>query len=247
MDGKEQELLAQVLDLFASEFAEKALLRGGMVLKVMGSARYTNDLDYLFVPYKSKNDITDQILACLKKIEGNEISYTLNSKCLRVIVALKGVSIQIEAKVALEMKSTVISTRLFSPQFNLPKRLIHIVDHSVSLANKLAAWNERRLARDLYDIWFFLQMQIVPDAETLLNRLRKPLYSKLVKKEQHFRGKSIPEFYDFLRFQVGNLTDKEIEDQLSDYLAPEELAGLVSLIRSALVRLEAQPSKRTSP
>jgi len=64
MNEKEQELLATVLDLFASEFADKALLRGGMVLKVMGSARYTNDLDYLFVPYRSKKDILSEILSC---------------------------------------------------------------------------------------------------------------------------------------------------------------------------------------
>ena len=239
MDGKEQELLAIVVDLFAAEFAEKALLRGGMVLKVMGSARYTNDLDYLFVPYKSRNDITAQIVSCLKKIEGSEISYSLNSKCLRVILTLNGVSIQIEAKVALEVKSAVVSTKLFSSQFNLPKRLIHIVDHSLSMANKLAAWNERRLARDLYDIWFFVQMQITPDSETLTKRLRKPVYSRLVKKEEYFQGKGLSEFYDFLRAQVGALTDKEIEDQLSDYLVPEELAGLVPLIRSSLVKLKA--------
>lgn len=51
MNEAEQELLAKVVDLFAAEFAERALLRGGMVLRVMGSARHTNELDYLFVPY----------------------------------------------------------------------------------------------------------------------------------------------------------------------------------------------------
>ena len=52
MIEKEQQLLAQVLDLFAQKFNKKAILRGGMVLRVLGSPRLTNDLDYVFVPYK---------------------------------------------------------------------------------------------------------------------------------------------------------------------------------------------------
>lgn len=237
MNEKEQELLATVLDLFASEFADKALLRGGMVLKVMGSARYTNDLDYLFVPYKSKKDILSKILSCLKKIEGGSIKYSLNSQCLRIFLSVEETSIQIEVKVALEVKSIVVSTKLFSPQYNLPKRLIHIVDHSVSMANKLAAWNERRLARDLYDIWFFLQMNITADYETLTKRLEKSRYSTLIKKEDRFKGNNIPEFYDFVRSKLGELSDTEIEQQLSDYLPPNELAGLIPLIRSGFVKL----------
>ncbi len=52
MIEKEQQLLAQVLDLFAQKFDKKAILHGGMVLRVLGSPRLTNDLDYIFVPYK---------------------------------------------------------------------------------------------------------------------------------------------------------------------------------------------------
>ncbi len=51
MIEKEQELLARVLDLITQKFDKKAILRGGMVLRILGSPRYTNDLDYLFVPY----------------------------------------------------------------------------------------------------------------------------------------------------------------------------------------------------
>jgi len=237
MKEKEQLLLAQVLDLFADEFAEKAILRGGMVLKVLGSARYTNDLDYLFVPYKSKKDILPKILSCLKQIKLSSVTYSLNSQCLRILLSVEKVSIQIEIKVAQAVKSSVISTRLYSPQFELPKRLIHIVDHRVSLANKLAAWNERRLIRDLYDIWFFLQMNIAPDLETLVPRLKKPIYSKQIKKRDYFNGKTAEDFYDFFRDKVAELSDREIESQLLNYLVKDEVAGLVPLIRSSLVKL----------
>lgn len=238
MDSKEQKLLATVLDLFASEFSNRALLRGGMVLKVMGSARYTNDLDYVFVPYKSKNEIVSEVVTCLRKIENSSVKHSLNSKCLKIILSVKEVSIQIEIKVALEVKGAVISTKLYSPQYNLPKRLIHVVDHSVSMANKLGAWNERRLARDLYDIWFFLQMNVRPDVETLKDRLDRPNYSKLVKKSDYFLGGNIAEFYDFILKKLGEMSDSDIENQLSDYLLPTEIEGLAPLIRSGFVKLK---------
>lgn len=54
MIAKEQALLAKVLDVFAQKFDKQAVLRGGMVLRILGSPRFTNDLDYVFVPYRSK-------------------------------------------------------------------------------------------------------------------------------------------------------------------------------------------------
>ena len=117
--------------------------------------------------------------------------------------------------------------------------MLHIVDHSVSMANKLAAWNERRLARDLYDIWFFLQMNITPDLKILSARLKTPRYSPLLKTRERFAGSNIEDFYEFLRSRVGLLSDQEIEQQLSDYLLAEDLAGLVPLLRAALVKLRA--------
>jgi len=237
MIEKEQALLAQVVDLIARTFDKKAILRGGMVLRILGSERLTNDIDYVFVPYRSKKDIVGEIVKCLKSIEGAVVEYSLNSKCLRAVVTVDQTTIQVEAKVALEMRTAMASTRLFSPRFNLPRRIIPVVDHSVALANKMAAWNERRLIRDLYDIWFYLQMQVVPDAETLRSRLRRPCYSKLVKKEDHFVGGTVNEFYDFLRAQAAGLSDDDIRKAMADYLPPDETVGLAMLIRAALARL----------
>ncbi len=237
MIEREQQLLARVLDLFAQKFDKKAVLRGGMVLRVLGSPRLTNDLDYVFVPYKSKKDIADEIIACLKSIEGAKVKSALNSKCLRVVLTEGQTTIQIEAKVALDVKTTTASTRLFSSQFNLPPRIIHVVDTDVALANKMAAWNERRLIRDIYDMWFLIQMRATPDIPTLTERLRKPAYSRLVKKSDYFPGKTCGEFFDFLRSNVANLSDEQVRDELSDYLPPRETEGLLLLFRAALARL----------
>ena len=237
MIEKEQRLLARVLDLFAQKFDKKAVLRGGMVLRVLGSPRLTNDLDYVFVPYKSKKDIVDEILTCLRSIDGAEIDYSLNSKCLRVVLTVDQTTIQIEAKVAMDVETSTASTRLFSLQFDLPPRIIRVVDTNVALANKMATWNERRLIRDIYDIWFLLQMKATPDTDTLTKRLLKPEYSRLVKKADYFPGQTCLEFYDFMRDKAAELSDDDISNELSDYLVPKETEGLALLFRAALVKL----------
>lgn len=237
MNSDEQRLLAVVLDLFAETFGKEAILRGGMVLRVLGSPRYTNDLDYIFVPYKSKKDIVTNILEALNTLPEIKIKHSLNSKCLRVIVSQGKTSIQVEAKVAKEMKTDAISTHLFSPQFELPKRIIHIVDHSVSMANKLAAWNERRLVRDLYDIWFFIRMHIEPDRPLLKQRLAKPDYSRLVEESERFKDKELDAFFDFFRKQVALLTNEEVESQMLDYLPPDEVVGMLSMFKAAFAKL----------
>ncbi|OGV64058.1 MAG: hypothetical protein A3K18_34505 [Lentisphaerae bacterium RIFOXYA12_64_32] len=232
-------MIARVLDLLAQRFGKRAVLRGGMVLRILGSPRFTNDLDYLFVPYKSKKDIELDVVSCLQSIDGASVSHSLNSKCLRVVVTVGGVAIQVEAKVAMNARTSLASTRSLSRQYNLPPRMICVMEHSVAMANKMAAWNERRLIRDLYDIWFFLQMGITPDTETLAARLKKPEYSPSVKLGAVFDGSSVPEFYDFLRHHVAQLSDVEIRDSLSDYLPPEEADGLAMQFRAALAKLRA--------
>ncbi len=237
MVEKEQALIARVLDLFAQRFAQRAVLRGGMVLRILGSPRFTNDLDYVFVPYRSKKDMVPDIMACLKSIEGAEIRHTLNSKCLRVVLTVGGATIQIEAKAAMAARTSMASTRSFARAFNLPPRMVCIAEHSVALSNKLAAWNERRLIRDVYDIWFFLQMGILPDRETLESRLKNPDYSRLVSKRDRFVGTTADEFFEFLRHRVSTLTESDIAQSMSDYLPPEEITGLAMQFRAALTRL----------
>ncbi len=237
MQTEEQRLLAKILDLFSQKFGNKAVLRGGMVLRILGSARLTNDLDYVFVPYKSKNDIVKEILECLKTIESAEINHSLNSKGLRVNIKVGDTRVQVEAKVALEMKTIAISTSLYSPKYELPKRVIHVVDHSISLANKMAAWNERRLIRDVFDIWYFLSLDVLPNREVLEKRLKKPQYSRAVSEEEYFQGKDFRNFYKFYKAKVKLITQDEIKEALGQYLPTEDLIGLEQLFKASLIKL----------
>ena len=44
MMEKEQKLLDRIIDIFAQKFDKNAILCGGMVLRILGSRRLTNDL-----------------------------------------------------------------------------------------------------------------------------------------------------------------------------------------------------------
>ena len=234
----EEALLLKVMDLFARKFDRKAVLRGVMSLRILGCERLTNDLDYVFMPFKSKKDIVEDVVSTLKEIEGAEIGYSLNSKCLRIVLKVDDDSIQIEAKVAMEVPIQIISNKELALRFNLQPRLIPVIEYSVALANKMAAWNERRLIRDVYDIWFYLTMGIHPDVMTLKKRLKKPSYSKLVRGEDYFRGTGVKEFYDFLRIKIRDISDRDIENSLGDYLKKEDIAGLSMKFRAELVKLK---------
>ncbi|NCD35246.1 MAG: hypothetical protein EOL87_17775 [Spartobacteria bacterium] len=237
MNQEQQRLLIEILDLFAQRFDKHAVLRGGMVLYLLGSERLTNDLDYVFVPYRSKKDIVDDVLAELTTLPGVAVKHSMNSKCLRIIVQRGDTAVQVEAKTAEQVHADVISTAPIAQNYNLPPRLIRIVNLSVALSDKLAAWNERRLVRDLYDIWFFLRMGVQPDAHVLQERLAKPNYSKLVKPRDHFKGQTTAEFFDFIREQVNILTEERITAELQDYLPAETLVGMHLRIRAELAKL----------
>ncbi|MHC4887093.1 MAG: nucleotidyl transferase AbiEii/AbiGii toxin family protein [Planctomycetota bacterium] len=233
----EQRLLAVIMNLIAERFDQHAVLRGGMVLRLLGSRRFTNDLDYVFVPYASKKDIVEQLLECLGMVDNATLTHSLNSKCLRVIIKTPDATVQVEAKVAKAVNSVVGSTRTVASEFNLPPRLLPVLDYEEALAHKMAAWNERRLVRDVYDIWFFLNMGILPDREILTARLTKPTYSKLVTKKDYFQGDSAEVFFEFLKDWVLALTQTDIETELKPLLPREELPGLLMQFKASLAKL----------
>ncbi len=230
-------LLVEVMDVIAERFNKHAVLRGGMVLRVLGCERMTNDLDYVFVPFASKKDIVDDLLLALRGIEDATVTYTLNSKCLRIVLTRQDVAVQIEVKTALDIPRSVVSNRELARLYGWPPRLVAVLDYPVALADKMAAWNERRLVRDVYDIWFYLRMGVWPDEKTLKKRLAKPDYSRLVSKADYFKGETAADFYAFLREVAIGLNDEDIEAELSDYLPPEEMAGLAMRFRAELAKL----------
>jgi predicted nucleotidyltransferase component of viral defense system len=230
-------LLVEVMDVIARRFDKHAVLRGGMVLRMLGCERLTNDVDYVFVPFASKKDIVEDLLTALRGIEAATLTHSLNSKCLRIVLSKNNVMVQIEAKTANDVPISLVSNRDLARHYGWPPRIIAVLDYPVALADKMAAWNERRLIRDLYDIWFFLRMGVRPDRTTLEQRLATPAYSRLIRKSDHFKGKTPDEFFAFLRQATLRLDDQMIEAELGDYLPREELTGLAMRFRTELATL----------
>mgnify|MGYP002627282542 CR=1 FL=1 len=98
-------LLSWIVDFFAQKFGNSAILKGGMSLRLMHSPRYTNDVDYIFVPFDSKKDAKSLVEGALSRVEGLRFESTMNSKALRILVEYGGQQAQIEINTEKECRS----------------------------------------------------------------------------------------------------------------------------------------------
>ena len=230
-----EEFLTTIINLFASEFSNHAILRGGMVLRLLDSPRLTNDLDYLFVPYRSKKEVLPQILEVLNSIADVTVSYSMNSKCLRFKISKKDLVVQVEVKVDSDCKVEVISTAALSKLYNQVPRIINVMAYDVAMANKLAAWYDRALIRDLYDIYLFINMGISPDEQILESRLKKTNFSKVQQNKSKPKSIGIAKFYEFLKEEVKSLSAQDVQSELAGILPHIELLGLELKIKGAIL------------
>jgi predicted nucleotidyltransferase component of viral defense system len=226
-------LMVRVMNHLTDRFGAHAVLKGGMVLRLLNCPRYTNDLDYVFVPYQSKKDVVDDIVAALKDLSGCTISAAMHSTCLRCTVTEGNARIQVEVGVARECESRPASTSDLALRHGMQGRIIRIMDLPTALSHKLAAWNERRLMRDLYDVYYLHTMlNAVPDVPTLKKRLESVSSQRGTKKQQ--RTMSIADLVGELKSAAEAITQSSVEDSLRDYLAPSDMAGLDLRIRAAV-------------
>ena len=227
-------LMIFLINKFSEEFPQSAILKGGMTLRLLDCPRLTNDLDYMFIPYKSKNEIVEEILAVLDEIDGLEYKYSLNSKCLRIRLKYGDLATQIEANVAKECKTTSISTSGIAEQYGMLGRVIQMVSYPVSMANKLAAWNERLLMRDLYDLYFYYSMiKAVPDMGVLKKRLNKVASTP---RNKNPKSMTLKQLISKLRNKLESLEPDDLQE-LVDYLPSYKLKGLETKIRVQLLQL----------
>jgi predicted nucleotidyltransferase component of viral defense system len=221
---------------FAGVFEEHAVLKDGMALRLLDCPRRTVDIDYVFVPFESKKEIFDHVTQVLHEIDGATVVMDLHSKMLRADLRVDDVAIQIEANVALRCETIPMSTGGFARSVGQPSQVVRIMSPAAALAHKLAAWNERRLLRDLYDCYFLTaRVGASPDPDVLEQRLSK-IESRLPKLKKT-RRMSRSQLADALRDEVKILTDADLEEQLAGLLPADELAGLAIRIRAAVTGL----------
>ncbi len=230
------ELFLWIMHRFAEVFEEHAVLKGGMALRLMDCPRHTMDIDYVFVPFGSKQEVADRVREVLTEIEGAEVDVRLHSKMLRAELRVDDAAVLIEANVAERCPSIPMSTGSFARSSGQPAQVIRIMSPSVALSHKLAAWNERRLLRDLYDCTFLsARAGAAPDEEVLNARLSR-IESRLPSLRRR-RTMSRAELAAELRDGVAGLSDGDCERELSGLLPADELAGLAFRIRAAVAKL----------
>jgi len=229
-----EDLMLFLINLFGEKYPQSAILKGGMALRLLDCPRFTNDLDYIFIPYASKKDIVSDICQLLDAQQGLEYTYNLNSKCLRIRINYNDILTQVEINVAKNCPSVAISTNALASRTGQLSRIIQIMDYSISMAHKLAAWNERKLVRDLYDLHFYyVFLKILPDLDILTERLKKVASTK---RNKNPKTMSFDQLIQSLRSALLKLSSEDM-NELADYLPAENLAGLEVRIKANLLKL----------
>ncbi len=231
-------LMLWIMTALADTMGSHAILKGGMVLRLLDCPRHTNDLDYICVPYDSKKDIVPLIARALQSLDGVEWSHTLHSTSVRFLVSYQKFSTQIEANVADACPTEPLSTSTLARVAQQPPRVIRVMRLDQALAHKIGAWNERMLLRDLYDIYFLhTVLGKVPDLSTLKKRLAQVRYAKNVARANKPKTMSLLQLCHKLREAASALDAKTIAQQLGDYMTPNEYAGLEHKIKISITHL----------
>ncbi len=232
MDG----LFLWIMHRFAEVFTDHAILKGGMALRLIDPPRSTTDIDYMFVPYVSKKDVREQIESVLLEIEDAELEVSLHSKIFRAEIRVDDASVQLEANVAMECSGIPMSTGGFARQLGQPARIVRIMSPDWALAHRLAAWNERRLLRDLYDCYFFVARLGEMPAEDVLDSRLADVASSLPALARR-RTMTRVELAAELRAEAADLSQGRLVAELGGVLPSEELAGLAPRMKAATAKI----------
>lgn len=229
---KVEELLAWIVDFFAEKFGSSAILKGGMSLRLMHSPRFTNDVDYIFIPFDSKKDVKSMIEEEFSKVPGLKFESSLNSKALRILVNYGNQKAQVEISAEKECQSIPMSSSLLSVPYGRPAKIVRIMEPAVAFAHKIAAWNERELMRDLFDIYQYETLfGLTPDMGTLQKRLAKARsYANVV------AAQNLKSLINKLQAAAGELNEASFEE-LKPLVPEEELVGLSYRMKPSVMEL----------
>jgi predicted nucleotidyltransferase component of viral defense system len=236
LNHAQMRLLVITLHHLTASFKEHAILKGGMQLALFSSLRSTNDLDFVFVPFHSKKEIVDDIRKCLESMgPGTTVEVKMSSKNAKFYVSQNTTRIEVEVSVDTDVESVPVNTASLAKTYGLAPQMVRVMKPDIALGHKIAAWNERRLVRDLYDIYFWFSVQkIIPDKTTLEKRLSS-ITSRL---PAHRRRKkmTLEELCVELNLFCEQLTPSQIEDELWT-LPSEQRAGLLDTFRVQIKNL----------
>jgi len=232
MDEKLDKALLEVITRISHHFGPMAVLKGGMSLRIQGIDRSTQDADFCFQPSKSKKDFSKDLVNFMNEICDEPVHHSMDSKKLKIDAVYNRCKIVVEANAHKAFEPLAVTTKSIAKRYNLQSCVISVMPNSMAFANKLGAWLDRRLARDLYDIYTYLEVfRVKPDSTILEKRVIKPSYARQVKTRPQLT--SIKEFTSFLKDECDKLSREDIEGELMAIIPPEDLDGLgIDIIRA---------------
>lgn len=232
-------LMLWIMHQLAEHFKDHAILRGGMQLMLYSSERATNDLDYVFVPYKSKKEISAKLNEIFSLIPHAKISKELHSTTGIFRISVGKANVQIDFTVSMDTPSTPLSTELLARKLNQFPRIIRVMEPRAAFAHKIAAWNERRLMRDLYDIYFWYALNHTrPDFGILSARLAK-VNSQL----PHIKSRKKMTWDDFIvefTSEIDSLNESKFLQGLRSIIPEDTLNGIFPIFLAKLRMLASE-------
>lgn len=233
---RSEELLAKILSQLAEKFKNQLILKGGILLRLLNSARSTQDLDYVWIRTKKRTFFAEDVKKALEELDGISVT-DIRANSRGVFLEIRDRLSDQKTKVEINMVPSThlppkpMSTAALTRPYALKTRVIAVMDPAEAFAHKIAATLERDLVRDLYDL-----TQLEPltpfDQKTLEDRL-----SRLEIGRAKPRRIGLREAASLLRRKSEFLNQKRIETELSGMLPEEQIPGLEYLIRASVSRI----------
>ncbi len=235
MDKSKQreKLLLRIIHLISRKYKNKAVLKGGMLLRLLNSPRYTQDVDYIFTSKESRKIIATEINKLLLK-ENIQVKNTqLNSRGIVLetfvddITALIEISVKDKPFVVPEQKSTFV----LAHDLKLPPHVITVMSTAEAYAHKISASLERDSLRDLYDLSLYEPLTSF-DEKTLKARLESISINRNKPISMNFK-----EAAHLLGEKANQLCADKLERELFGLVPDSFFQGGVDIIRSCVYRI----------
>lgn len=227
----------EIIHLLAKKFKDHLILKGGMLLRLLNSARYTKDIDYVFVTRESRKVLIKQIEEVILQ-SGLAIieTYHLNSRGIFIQLHEKAdpkhkFRLEISVAKSLHLPAQPFSTVSLAQQFSIAPSIISVMSLPESFSNKIAATLERNVVRDLYDI--SLYEPLTPfDKDTLKDRL-----NKLVIRRSKPIKISFQEAAERLKEKRDALDEERLERELYPLIPEQQHVGILIIIKASVSRV----------
>ncbi len=232
-----EEMLLRIMHALSEKFKDRIVLEGGMLLRLLDSARSTQDVDYVFLSKESKKVLVHEITKTLSGLPEVEIGdVELNSRGIFITLThanlpkLKAM-VEINVAPALHCAQGHMSTAALAGTYSMGGRVISTMSLPEAFAHKIAATLERNSVRDLYDI-NILEGLCAFDVATLQERLER-----LSIERKKTRKVTFSDAAALLEKKAQRLSAAVIKKELAPLLPPGRGEGLEVIIKASVVRV----------